>query len=138
MGARDRHPVSTTARSAGIALLFAVLTITMTWPQAAHWSTRVYDADDPLLSIWRLSWVAHVLPASPTDLFNGNIFHPEKRTLAYTDSVLLYGFAGAPLIWSGVSKVTTYNLLLLMSMALSGWAMWRYATSSCKPRSSCR
>ena len=127
MGARDRQAVSTTARSAGIALLFAVLTITMTWPQAAHWSTRVYDADDPLLSIWRLSWVAHVLPRSPTDLFNGNIFHPEQRTLAYTDSVLLYGFAGAPLIWSGVSKVTTYNLLLLLSMALSGWAMWRYA-----------
>ena len=127
MGARDRDTVSTTARSAGIALLFVVLTVAMTWPQAVHLSTQVYDSDDPLLSIWRLSWVAHILPASPADLFNGNIFYPEKRTLAYTDSVLLYGFAAAPLIWSGVSKVTTYNVLLLLSMALSGWAMWRYA-----------
>jgi hypothetical protein len=99
----------------------------MTWPQAAGMSTRVYDSDDPLLSVWRVSWIAHILPESPGDLLNGNIFHPEKRTLAYTDSVLLEGLAGAPLIWSGVSQVTTYNLLLLSSMALSGWAMWRYA-----------
>ena len=114
-------------RSIGIALLFVGLTVMMTWPQARHLSTHVYDSDDPLLSIWRLSWIAHIIPESPADLLNGNIFHPEKRTLAYTDAVLLEGLAGAPLIWSGVSRVTTYNLLLLMLIALSGWAMWRYA-----------
>ena len=114
-------------RSAGVALLFVAITIAMTWPQAANLGTRVYDSDDPLLSIWRVSWIAHILPRSPLDLFNGNIFYPEQRTLAYTDAVLLQGFAGAPLIWSGVSGVTTYNLLLLLSIALSGWAMWRYA-----------
>ncbi len=26
-----------------------------------------------------------------------------------------------------MSQVTTYNVLLLLSIALSGWAMWRYA-----------
>ena len=114
-------------RSAGVALLFMALTAAMTWPQVLHLDTHVYDNDDPLLSIWRISWVAHILPRSPTDLFNGNIFHPEPRTLAYSDATLLQGLAGAPLIWSGVSRVTTYNLLLLMSIALSGWAMWCYA-----------
>lgn len=117
---------NTGLRSVGVAALFVVLTIVMTWPQAANLSTHVYDSDDPLLSIWRISWIAHILPTSPADLMNGNIFYPEKRTLAYTDSVLLEGLAGAPLIWSGVSRVTTYNLLLLLSIALSGWAMWRY------------
>ena len=116
------------SRSAAIALLFVTLTVAMTWPQATRISTQVYDADDPLLSIWRLSWIAHILPESPADLLNGNIFYPEKRTLAYTDSTLLEGFAGAPLIWAGVSPVTTYNLLLLFSIAFSGWAMWRYAS----------
>lgn len=115
------------ARSAGVAVLFVTLTIAMTWPQAARLSTHVHDSDDPLLSIWRISWIAHILPESPTDLLNGNIFHPEKRTLAYTDAVLLEGLAAAPLIWAGVSPVTTYNVLLLLSIALSGWAMWRYA-----------
>ena len=119
--------MSARARSLCIALLFVGLTIAMTWPQARHLGTRVHDGDDPLLSIWRVSWIAHIVPTDPLNLFNGNIFHPERRTLAYTDSVLLQGAAGAPLIWAGVSRVTTYNLLLLMSMALSGWAMWRYA-----------
>jgi hypothetical protein len=127
VGVGDRTAVKTRAQGAGVAALFVLLTVAMTWPQAANLSTRVYDADDALLSIWRLSWIAHILPKSPADLLNGNIFHPEKRTLAYTDSVLLEGVAGAPLIWSGVSQVTTYNVLLLLSMALSGWAMWRYA-----------
>jgi hypothetical protein len=114
-------------RSLAVALLFVALTIAMTWPQARYLGSRVYDSDDPLLSIWRVSWIAHILPHSPPDLFNGNIFYPEPRTLAYSDAVLLQGFAGAPLIWLGVSRVATYNVLLLLSMALSGWAMWRYA-----------
>lgn len=122
-----RRGLGECGRSAAVAVLFIALTIFMTWPQATRMATAVYDADDPLLSIWRISWIAHILPLSPLDLFNGNIFHPEKRTLAYTDAVLLQGFAGAPLIWSGVSRVTTYHVLLLLSIALSGWAMWRYA-----------
>ena len=115
------------ARSAGVALLFVALTVAMTWPQVLHLGTWVYDNDDPLLSIWRISWIAHILPQRPADLFNGNIFYPEPRTLAYSDATLVQGVAGAPLIWAGVSQVTTYNLLLLMSIALSGWAMWCYA-----------
>jgi hypothetical protein len=114
-------------RSACVAALFIAVTIGMTWPQARFMGTRVYDADDPLLSIWRISWIAHILPRSPLDLFNGNIFYPERRTLAYTDSVLLQGLVTAPLIWSGGSRVAAYNLLLLLSIALSGWAMWKYA-----------
>jgi hypothetical protein len=113
--------------SAGIAALFVAMTAAMTWPQVLHLGTWVYANDDPLLSIWRLSWIAHILPSSPANLFNGNIFHPEPRTLAYTDSVLLQGVTAAPLLWIGVSNVAAYNVVLLMSIALSGWAMWQYA-----------
>jgi hypothetical protein len=108
-------------------LLFVALTVMMTWPQATGLGSMVYDSDDPLLSIWRISWIAHILPTRPGDILNGNIFYPEPRTLAYTDSVLLEGLAAAPLIWLGVSQVTTYNVVLMLSIALSGWAMWRYA-----------
>lgn len=114
-------------QDAAVALLFVVLTAAMTWPQAQHLSTWIHDTDDPLLSIWRLSWIAHILPTNPGNLFNANIFYPEPRTLAYTDSVLLQGVLGAPWMWAGVSNVAVYNLLLLLSIALSGWAMWKYA-----------
>ncbi len=119
--------MSRRAAGAAVLLLFVVLTAAMTWPQITSLSTRVYDSDDPLLSIWRISWIAHILPTSPGDVLNGNIFYPEPRTLAYTDSALLEGLAAAPLIWLGASRVTTYNVALLLSIALSGWAMWRYA-----------
>ncbi len=99
----------------------------MTWPQARHMATHVPDADDPLLSIWRISWVAHILPIAPAEIMNGNIFFPERRTLAYTDAVLMQGLVAAPLIWAGLSPVLVYNLLILASIALSGWAMWLYA-----------
>jgi hypothetical protein len=127
VGARRDGVVSSGIRSPAVALLFVALTAAMTWPQALHLGSWIYDHDDPLLSIWRLSWIAHILPISPGDLFNGNIFHPEPRTLAYTDSVLLQGLIAAPLIWLGISNVAAYNLVLLLSIALSGWAMWKYA-----------
>jgi hypothetical protein len=114
-------------RGAAVILVFFALTALMTWPQTAHMATYVGNSDDPLLSIWRMAWIAHALPRFPAELFNGNIFYPEPRTLAYSDSVVLQGLAGAPLIWSGVSVVTAYNWVLLGSIALSGAAMWLYA-----------
>ncbi len=116
-------------RTTGLAalLLFAALTVLMTWPQARYLSTHVPDADDPLLSIWRISWIAHILPTHPSDLMNGNIFHPEPRTLAYSDAVLMQGMAATPLIWAGLSPMASYNLIILVSIALSGWTMFLYA-----------
>lgn len=110
-----------------IIFLFAFLTVLMTWPQARHLSTHVPDGDDPLLSIWRIAWIAHALSTSPGDLLNGNIFYPEKRTLAYTDAVLLQGVVAAPAIWAGIKPIVAYNLLILGSIAASGAAMWLYA-----------
>jgi hypothetical protein len=121
------HVTGRLIRGLPIIFLFVGLTVLMTWPQAAHMATYVGNSDDPPLSIWRISWIAHTLPWHPTDLFNGNIFYPEPRTLAYSDAVILQGLVAAPLIWSGVNPVTTYNLLLLGSIALSGAAMWLYA-----------
>ena len=78
--------------------------------------------------MWRIAWIARALPHQPADLLNGNIFHPEPRTLAYSDAVLLQGVTAAPLIWLGVPLIAAYNILVLMSIALSGWAMWLYAS----------
>jgi hypothetical protein len=116
-----------TLQKSAALLLFVALTVGMTWPQARHLSTHVHDSDDSLLSIWRIAWIAHALANRPADLLDANIFHPESRTLAYSDAVLLQGVAAAPLIWSGVSAIATYNALILLSIAVSGWAMWLYA-----------
>lgn len=107
----------------GIAVLLALslLVAAVTWPQA-HLDA-VPDLGDPLFSIWRLSWVAHQLPRHPTALFDANIFYPERRTLAYSDSMLVPGLITAPFFWLGVNRVLVYNLLFLSAFVVSGATM---------------
>jgi hypothetical protein len=106
-----------------VSLFFVGLTLMMAWPQvvALH---SVSDLGDPLFSIWRLSWVAHQLPRDPLHLFDANIFFPELRTLAYSDAMLVPALVAAPLIWLGVHQVVVYNVVLLLSFAASGVAMY--------------
>ena len=109
-------------------LVFAALTIVMTWPQAGNLRTHVGAHFDSYFSMWRLSWIAHQIPLAPSQLFHGNIFYPQRFTLALSDPILLPGLVAAPLLWAGVHAITTYNLLILASFVLSGVAMWALAS----------
>ncbi len=104
--------------------LFAALTLAHTWPLAGdpgRWSRL--DNDDAALNTWVISWVAHQAVRAPLDLFNAPIFHPEPRTLAYSEHLLAPSLMGAPLLWAGASPVLVHNLLLMLGMTLSGWVM---------------
>jgi hypothetical protein len=104
--------------------LLTALTVILTWPQALHLGSQIALHDDPLFSIWRVSWVAHALATNPTHLFDGNIFHPHPRTLAYSDAMLLEASLAAPWLWAGVNPVLVYNVLLLGGIVLSGLGMF--------------
>ena len=108
----------------GATLLVCALVLLVTWPQARYLGTRVVAHDDPLLSIWRLEWLAHALLTDPTHLFDANIFYPHVRTLAYTDATLLEGLVAAPWLWAHVNPVFVYNVLLFGGMVLSGLGMF--------------
>jgi hypothetical protein len=109
-----------------VGLLFLGLTALMTWPQVAALHS-VPDLGDPLFSVWRLSWVAHQLPRAPLHLFDGNMFFPELRTLAYSDAMLATSLIAAPFLWLGVHQVVVYNGIFLLSFAASGVAMYALA-----------
>ena len=97
----------------------------MTYPQVRYLDTGVSpDIGDPLLSTWRISWVAHQIVRDPLHLFDGNIFHPTRYTLAFSDAMLVPALTVAPLIWLGVPQLVAYNLLLLSGFALSGIGMF--------------
>lgn len=113
-----------------VALLTA-LTVIVTWPVALHLGTRVPGHDDPLFSIWRLSWIAHALRQDPRYLFDANIFYPHARTLAYSDAMLLEGVIAAPFLWARINPVLVYNLMFLAGIVSSGAGMFvlaRYLT----------
>ena len=108
--------------------LMTALTAVMLHPQVRHLES-VADRVDPLFSIWRLSWVAHQLPRDPAHLYDANIFHPERYTLAYSDGMPLTAVGAAPFIWLGVQPVVVHNLLVLGSFVLSGFAMYIFVRS---------
>ena len=112
-------------KALGVILLFWGLTFVMTYPQVKGLGGFVsVDTGDPLLSTWRLSWIAHQLPRDPLHLFDANIFYPEKNTLAFSDAMIVPSLTVAPLLWLGVHQILAYNLLLLSGFALSGAAMF--------------
>ena len=101
-------------------VLFTALTAAMTYPQALHLRDGVHDEGDPLLNTWTLAWIAHQLPFAPAHLFDANIFDPERRTLAYSETLLAPGIVAAPLRWLGAGPVLVYNLVFLSGFILSG------------------
>lgn len=108
--------------------VFLVLSVAHTWPLASAPAHRSLNHNaDAQQAAWTLSWIAHTLPRDPINLFNANIFAPERNTLAYSDSVIVPALVGAPVRWLGGSPVLTFNLALLVGLTLTGWATWLVA-----------
>src|SRR5438874_2358291 len=117
--------ISWSVRAPRLAALvaFVLLAVVHTWPLArdpAHVSRN--DNGDTLLNTWAIAWVAHQLPRDPIHLFDANIFYPERRTLAYSEAMIVQGVMAMPIRATGASPVLTYNLLLIAGFALTGWA----------------
>ena len=106
------------------ALLFAALTVAMTWPLAPNLNRAVSDPGDPFINIWILDWDHWATLHQPLSLFHANIFHPAKYTLALSEN--LYGVALLlmPLRIAGVPPIAAYNLALLAGFALCGFGAY--------------
>jgi hypothetical protein len=109
----------TIARAREILLVTAVglaFAVVMTWPLASDLGglgrTLATDADGQF-SIWNISWVARTIVADPLHLFDANIFHPHKLTLAYSEANLLPGVIGMPVYWMTRNPWLTENVVLL-------------------------
>ncbi len=103
--------------------LFVVLAMAHTWPLAAgpdRYSRN--DNMDTQLNEWTMAWVAHQVVHDPVNLFNANIFYPEPRTLAFSENLIVQGVMAMPLYWVGVSPVAAFNIILILGLALTGWA----------------
>lgn len=113
-------------------LLFSALAVAHTWPLASDPGRLSRNSNaDTVLNEWIVAWVAYQAPRDIGQLWNANIFHPEQNTLAYSEPLLTPAAIGAPLLWSGHSPVFVYNILILVGLALTGWAtcllMWRWS-----------
>ena len=106
----------------------AAVTLIVLHSQARHLFS-VPDRGDPLFSMWRIAWVQHQLVADPRHLFDANIFYPLRASLTYSDAMIVPAIAAWPLAWAGLHPVIAYNVLLLVSFVLSGWATYALVRS---------
>ncbi|HEX7120953.1 MAG TPA: hypothetical protein VF178_01195 [Gemmatimonadaceae bacterium] len=120
----DLETAPLTWRAAGVALVvFVLLTVLHTWPLATAPATLSRnDNGDTLLNEWTIAWVQHQVVRDPRNLFDANIFYPEKNTLAFSEHMFTQAILGLPLRVAGASPVLVFNLLLLAGFALTGWA----------------
>jgi hypothetical protein len=120
-------------RGPAVTVLFVLLTVIMTWPQALVFGTHAVEHQDVFFNLWRLRWIAHALATSPTDLFNGNIFTPEPGVLSFSDAMPVQGVLAAPLLWTGLPPVLVHNLMLLgpiVASAVGIFVLARHLTGS--------
>ncbi|CAN5881687.1 hypothetical protein BH24ACI4_BH24ACI4_12800 [soil metagenome] len=120
-------------RRVGVTALFAGLTALMTWPQVTVLHTHAWPHHDVYFNLWRLRWFAHALATSPSRLFDGNQFYPERGVLAYSDAMLVEGILGTPLFWLGLPPLLVHNILLLgaiVASAVGAFVLARHLSGS--------
>src|SRR2546427_296695 len=109
-------------------LIYAALVVWLTWPLGAHLATHLPNAAvesrfDGLLVTWALAHESRALASDPARLGEANIYFPARHALFYAEA----GFGALP-YFVGPFLLTdnpalAMNLTLLLSVALSAWAL---------------
>ncbi|MGI8856234.1 MAG: hypothetical protein ACR2JW_10820 [Thermomicrobiales bacterium] len=108
-----------------IPLLYIGLTVVMLWPLVTHVKTAVADTlGDPLLNVWTLRWVQHALVTNPAHLYDGNMFAPNARSLAFSELLLPQAVMAWPVWLISHDALLAYNLTLLATYPLCALGMY--------------
>ncbi len=105
---------------------YAFLSIGMTWPLICHMGTHMTGGTgDPLLTCWYLDWnINRYLNLDFRHFFDGNIFYPQKLTLAYSEDFIATALLGVPFyILSRGNIVFTYNVMVILNFTLTALGM---------------
>ena len=103
-----------------VALASVVLALVMNLPLTATLTSHMPEVGngDPYLQAWQVAWQGHALANQPYDYFDGNIFWPERNSLAFSDALI--GYAPTGLIGNGLKAAhIRYNLLFLFAYVLA-------------------
>ena len=112
------------ARSATVFLFFLALAVILTAPVSLQPHRLAMDDGDPLIGSWILAWNAHQIVRAPWSLFDSNTFFPYEDSLAFSEHLFVPGMLSAPFYYLSGSALLAHNLTVLLTFALSAWAMW--------------
>ncbi|MCC6163186.1 MAG: hypothetical protein IT182_07535 [Acidobacteria bacterium] len=124
-------PLGRTATWSVRVALGVLLAVAMTWPMAARFGSAArLNFGDGEWSLWSVTWVAHALTTEPTALFQANIFHPDRDTLAYSEANVVTGALGVPFhLATGGNPYATHNGAIMTGLVLSFVLAWAFAES---------
>jgi hypothetical protein len=112
--------------------VYSLLAVVMTWPLVTHLGSRIaWDMGDPVFICWVMLWTGgQVLKAlhgdfnALHDYWNGNIFSPERLTIAYSEHFTPQMLQSLPIFAATGNIVLCYNVLYLSTIVLAGWGMY--------------
>lgn len=107
------------------ALLCTLVALAWLWPLPLRpGSALVPDLGDPLLNTWILAWNFHQGASGAGSYWDANIFHPLDGTLAFSETLAPLAVLGFPVWLITGNAVLAYNVLLLLSFAVGGGAVF--------------
>lgn len=88
------------------------------------WQDRIApNTADPLFNLWVLKWGVHQIRLGLPDLWNANIFHPTRGTLALSDHLIGPALQLALFETALPNAIAGYNFLFFSSFVLTGLAV---------------
>jgi len=120
MSGRPDDAVDGIGRHLAAAAALLVLASAVTWPMAA--SGGAYDHADTLYNSWLLAWNHHALTGLH-DPLTPPIFLGQPDGAGRGDLLLTQAVPAAPLLWLGLSPLRVHNLLFVVSLAFTGFAV---------------
>ncbi len=107
---------------------FLFIAALWTWPLAAHLNSRgAHDPGDPLFGAWLFWWNAQRVPFAES-WWNPPIFFPMRGALALAEHLAGLAPFSTPLILAGLSPLGSYNVVLILTFALSGFFAYLLVT----------
>ncbi len=100
---------------------YAFLASVFTYPLILNMD-RVNGAGDPAVMVWSMAWISHALFTEPATLYGANFFYPTQEALAYTDLLLPSALLTSPLYFLTNNPLLSFNVVLLLTYVLSGYA----------------
>jgi hypothetical protein len=115
------RPHAESARLLQAAALYFACTVLLAWPLVFNLASSVMPGGpDTDLFIWTLAWNTHALTAAPWNIFESNIYYPERLTLAFSENLIGSTLFAAPLLWLTGDYMVMLNVTELISIPLGG------------------
>lgn len=123
-------------KHSGIMLYFTILTVIYSYPLIFSLNTHIpYGYEGPtdgLLLMWSVMENVKKIEDGAPFSFEGNIFYPEKNTLAFGDRHIFNSFIGFFILKFTDNRTLVFNILFFLVFVLSGYGMFLLAHSITK------